>query len=74
MVGTRPADVYEMETLRKKINQYESEINQLKNVVEQLSTENTKLKSKYSGVNFNIYDEPLWGFFILFTLFYIIFI
>lgn len=59
MIGTRPVDVYEMETLRKKINQYESEINQLKNVVEKLSTENTELKSKFSGVNFNIYDEPL---------------
>ena len=58
---------YEMETLRKQINDYVTEINQLKTVVQKLSTENTELKSKFSTVqqpsttasNTSVYDEPL---------------
>lgn len=55
----------EMETLRKQISEYVTEINQLKTVVQKLSTENSELKSKYSGTavanstNINIYEEPL---------------
>ncbi|XP_030379511.1 ARF GTPase-activating protein GIT2 [Scaptodrosophila lebanonensis] len=40
-----------VETLRKQINQ-------LKNVVQKLSTENSQLKSKFTS-NTSIYDEPL---------------
>lgn len=59
---------FEMETLRKQINDYVTEINQLKNVVQKLSNENTELKSKFSNVqqttsttasNTSVYDEPL---------------
>lgn len=61
---------FEMEHLRKQISEYVSEINQLKNVVHQLSTENTELKTKFSSVqqqqqtsttasNNSVYDEPL---------------
>ncbi|EDX06521.1 GD25964 [Drosophila simulans] len=50
----------EMETLRKQLNDYKSEINQLKNVVQMLSSENTQLKSKFSSASNNsVYDEPL---------------
>uniref|UniRef100_A0A1A9X3Q2 Arf-GAP domain-containing protein n=1 Tax=Glossina brevipalpis TaxID=37001 RepID=A0A1A9X3Q2_9MUSC len=57
----------EMETLRKQINDYVSEINQLKTVVQKLSDENSELKSKFSNVtqkslnasNTSVYDEPL---------------
>lgn len=38
-----------METLRKQIDEYVNEINQLKNVVQKLSHENTELKTKYSA-------------------------
>ncbi|KAM7343301.1 ARF GTPase-activating protein GIT1 [Cochliomyia hominivorax] len=58
---------FEMETLRKQINEYVTEINQLKTVVQKLSNENTELKSKFSTVqqpsttasNTSVYDEPL---------------
>ncbi|XP_065367730.1 ARF GTPase-activating protein Git [Calliphora vicina] len=58
---------YEMQTLRKQINDYVTEINQLKNVVQKLSSENTELKSKFSTAqqpsksasNNSVYDEPL---------------
>ncbi|XP_022226846.2 ARF GTPase-activating protein GIT2 [Drosophila obscura] len=50
----------EMETLRKQLCEYKSEINQLKNVVQMLSSENTQLKSKFSSTSNNsVYDEPL---------------
>ncbi|KAH8401082.1 hypothetical protein KR009_002885 [Drosophila setifemur] len=50
----------EMETLRKQLNEYKSEINQLKNVVQMLSSENSQLKSKFSSASNNsVYDEPL---------------
>uniref|UniRef100_A0A1B0C0P3 Arf-GAP domain-containing protein n=1 Tax=Glossina palpalis gambiensis TaxID=67801 RepID=A0A1B0C0P3_9MUSC len=57
----------EMENLRKQINDYVSEINQLKTVVQKLSIENSELKSKFSNVtqrtlnasDSSIYDEPL---------------
>lgn len=51
---------FEMETLRKQINDYVTEINQLKTVVQKLSTENTELKSKFTTAsNTSVYDEPL---------------
>ncbi|XP_075168495.1 ARF GTPase-activating protein GIT1 [Haematobia irritans] len=65
---------YEMLHLRKQINEYVSEINQLRNVVQKLSNENSELKSKFSNVdqqqhqhqqqsstasNNSVYDEPL---------------
>lgn len=59
---------FEMETLRKQINDYVTEINQLKTVVQKLSNENTELKSKFSNTvqqtsttasNTSVYDEPL---------------
>ncbi|XP_039480502.1 ARF GTPase-activating protein Git [Drosophila santomea] len=50
----------EMETLRKQLSDYKSEINQLKNVVQMLSSENSQLKSKFSSASNNsVYDEPL---------------
>ncbi|EDV56587.1 ARF GTPase-activating protein GIT2 [Drosophila erecta] len=50
----------EMETLRKQLSDYKSEINQLKNVVQMLSSENSQLKSKFtSASNNSVYDEPL---------------
>lgn len=50
----------EMETLRKQLSSAQSEINQLKNVVQKLSSENTQLKSKFSSASNNsVYDEPL---------------
>lgn len=54
----------EVENLRMQLFHYISEVNQLKNVVQQLSFENTELKSKCtensqtSSYN-NIYDVPL---------------
>ncbi|XP_033151863.1 ARF GTPase-activating protein GIT2 [Drosophila mauritiana] len=63
IVHTPPRSVNsnnEMETLRKQLNDYKSEINQLKNVVQMLSSENTQLKSKFSSASNNsVYDEPL---------------
>ncbi|XP_073813138.1 ARF GTPase-activating protein GIT1 [Musca autumnalis] len=66
---------FEMLHLRKQINEYVSEINQLRNVVQKLSNENSELKSKFSNVdqqqqqpqqsssasasNNSVYDEPL---------------
>ncbi|XP_061390674.1 ARF GTPase-activating protein Git-like [Musca vetustissima] len=66
---------FEMLHLRKQINEYVSEINQLRNVVQKLSNENSELKSKFSSVdqqqqqqqqsssasasNNSVYDEPL---------------
>lgn len=58
---------FEMQTLRKQINDYVTEINQLKTVVQKLSSENTELKSKFSTAqqpsksasNNSVYDEPL---------------
>lgn len=44
---------FEMLHLRKQINEYVSEINQLRNVVQKLSNENSELKSKFSNV-----DQP----------------
>lgn len=40
-----------METLRKQIDEYVNEINQLKNVVQKLSHENIELKTKFSTEN-----------------------
>ncbi|ALC40620.1 Git [Drosophila busckii] len=60
IVHTPPSSHYEMETLRKQLNEYKSEINQLKNVVQLLSSENSQLKSKFnSASNTSVYDEPL---------------
>ncbi|XP_059225180.1 ARF GTPase-activating protein Git [Stomoxys calcitrans] len=42
---------FEMLHLRKQINEYVTEINQLRNVVHKLSTENSELKSKFSNVD-----------------------
>ncbi|KAH8252636.1 hypothetical protein KR032_000967 [Drosophila birchii] len=51
---------HEMDTLRKQLSEYKSEINQLKNVVQMLSSENSQLKSKFSSASNNsVYDEPL---------------
>lgn len=44
-------DGIEMETLRKQIDEYVNEINQLKNVVQKLSHENIELKTKFSTEN-----------------------
>lgn len=41
----------EMESLRKQIDEYVHEINQLKNVVQKLSHENTELKTKFSATD-----------------------
>ena len=69
-VGKQPQTQIEVETLRKQLTEYEYEINQLKNVVKKLSSENSELKSKLSSAaniatltsNPSIYDEPLWVF------------
>lgn len=51
----------EVETLRKQLKLYMSEITQLKSVVKQLSTENSALKSQYveSPTNSSLYTVPL---------------